>query len=129
MFMTMLLATFAVALLTALVTDLMFRKPIRSILARIIREAISLAWVRYIRFAIYVVGVSTGVRVWDLEKYITPRKGEGPIVLNPDRWTLEIYRTVIGTLQGVAWLLMVFFVFALIAYVIATLFGARRRRA
>lgn len=28
------------------------------------------------------------------------------------------YRTVIGTLQSIAWLLLVFFVFALLAYVI-----------
>ncbi|MED5415647.1 MAG: hypothetical protein VYC64_11885 [Candidatus Latescibacterota bacterium] len=31
---------------------------------------------------------------------------------------LEVYRTLIGTLQSVAWMLLVFFVFALIAYVI-----------
>jgi hypothetical protein len=57
--------------------------------------------------------------VWDLEKYITPRPEDAQaIVLNAERWTLEIYRTIIGTLQSVAWLLLVFFVFALIAYVI-----------
>lgn len=31
---------------------------------------------------------------------------------------LEIYRTVIEALQSIAWMLLVFFVFALIAYVI-----------
>ena len=44
----------------------------------------------------YVVGISGGVRVWDLEKYITPRQAEmEPIVLNAERWTLEEidYRT------------------------------------
>ena len=34
---------------------------------------------------------------------------------------LELYRTVIDTLQGIAWMLLVFFVFALIAYVIVRL--------
>jgi hypothetical protein len=98
---------------------LLFKKPITAILDRIVAEDISGAWSRYLAFAIFVVGVSGGVRVWDLEKYITPRPEEAQaIVLNAERWTLEIYRTIIGTLQSVAWLLLVFFVFALIAYVI-----------
>jgi hypothetical protein len=40
------------------------------------------------------------------------------LVLNLDRWVFELYRTFIGTLQSIAWLLLVFFVFALIAYVV-----------
>jgi len=40
-------------------------------------------------------------------------------VLTPERWTLEVYRTVIETLQSTAWMLLVAFVFLLIAYVIA----------
>jgi hypothetical protein len=47
------------------------------------------------------------------------------VVLNSDRWVLEIYRTIIGTLQSAAWLLFVFFVFALIAYVIVRGFELR----
>jgi hypothetical protein len=31
---------------------------------------------------------------------------------------LECYRTAIETLQGIVWMLLVFFVFAMIAYVI-----------
>jgi hypothetical protein len=128
-FLTILAATFAVAFVTAFIVDSIFKNPIKNILGRIIRDAISAAWVRYLRFAIYVVGISAGVRVWDLEKYITPMdKRPEAVVLNSDRWTLEIYRTIIGTLQGVAWLLLVFFVFALVAYVIVNLTGSRRRR-
>ncbi len=37
------------------------------------------------------------------------------MVLTGDRWTFEVFRTVIGTLQSLAWLLLVFFGFALIA--------------
>ena len=44
-----------------------------------------------------------------------------------DRWILEVYRTVIGTLQGLAWMLLVFFVFALIAYVIVRASEAKRK--
>ena len=119
MFITLLVVTFVIALVVSALVALLFKKPITTILDRIVAEDISGAWSRYLAFAIFVVGVSGGVRVWDLEKYITPRPEEAQaIVLNAERWTLEIYRTIIGTLQSVAWLLLVFFVFALIAYVI-----------
>jgi len=105
----------------------LFKQPLARILDRIISEDIGVAWLRYLKFAIYVVGVSGGVRVWDLEKYITPRPEETEIImLNAERWVLEVYRTVIGTLQSVAWMLLVFFVFALIAYVIVRGLEAKR---
>ena len=119
MFVVLLLVTFAIAVFVAFVVVRLFQNSITSILNRIVAEDISSAWVRYIKFAIYVVGVSGGVRVWELEKFITPRRDDlEVVVLNGERWTLEVYRTVIGTLQSVAWMLLVFFVFALIAYVI-----------
>lgn len=71
-------------------------------------------------FAIYVVGISGGVRIWELEKYINPQTGPNGelVVLNANRWTLEVYRTVIETLQSIAWMLLVFFLATLIAFVI-----------
>ena len=88
--------------------------------------------VRYLNFAILVVGVSAGVRIHDLEKYITPLRSDKDariIELTGDRWLLELYRTVIETLQGVAWLLLVFFVFALIAYVLVRSGELKRKSA
>ena len=40
------------------------------------------------------------------------------IELTQERWVLEIYRTIIETLQGLAWMMLVFFMVSLIAYVI-----------
>jgi len=81
-------------------------------------------------FAIYVVGISGGVRIWDLEKYITPAKtGDAVLELTSDRWVLEIYRTIIGTLESNAWMLLVFFVFALLAYVIVKGLELRKEHA
>jgi hypothetical protein len=118
---------FAVAFLV----NRMFERPLQDILYRLIPEDISLAWARYLKFAIYVVGISSGVRIWEMEKYINPQYyGDGQqqiVALNADRWALEVYRTIIGTLSGAAWLLMVFFVVALIAYVIVRMVEARRR--
>jgi ABC-type transport system involved in multi-copper enzyme maturation permease subunit len=126
MFVVLLLVTFAIAVFVAFLVVRLFHNSISTILRRIVAEDIANAWLRYLQFAIYVVGVSGGVRVWELEKFITPRSEESEIVvLNAERWTLEVYRTVIGTLQSVAWMLLVFFVFALIAYVIVR---ARDRR-
>lgn len=119
MFFSLLLVTFAIAFATALAVHLLFRQPIGAILDRIVTEDLSAAWQRYIIFALYVVGISGGVRIYDLERYITSPTGEeAPLTLTGDRWTLEVYRTVIETLQSIAWMLLVFFVFALIAYVV-----------
>ncbi len=126
MFIVLLVITFTIAVIVSFLVVILFRKSIATILSRIIDEKIRGAWQRYLTFAIYVVGVSGGVRVWDLEKYITPRPEEAEaIVLNPERWTLEVYRTVVGTLQSIAWMLLVFFVFTLIAYVIVRGLEAR----
>jgi len=119
MFVTLLLVTFVIALVVSFIVARIFDRPLRQILGRLIAEELSGAWHRYIVFAVYVVGISGGVRIWNLEQYILPRSNDQPpLVLDANRWTLEVYRTVIGTLQSIAWLLLVFFVFALLAYVI-----------
>lgn len=133
MFLTLLVVTFFIAALVSFVVARLFDRSLRQILGKLVAEDLSNAWHRYIVFAIYVVGISGGVRIWSLEQYIMPReRNAAPLTLNADRWTLEVYRTVIGTLQSVAWMLLVFFAFALIAYVVVRgleLRHARRREA
>jgi len=128
MFITLLVVTFLISLAVSALVVYLFKKPIDGILKRILQDEISFAWAKYLYFAIFVVGVSTGVRIWELEKYITQRlPGDVPIPdLNRDRWVLEVYRTIIESLQGLAWLLLVFFIIALVAFIvvrIAELFG------
>ena len=128
MFITLLIVTLLIAVATSLLVLRLFDRLIRKILDRVVAAELSAAWNRYLGFAVVVVGVSGGVRIWSLEKYITARTDDGePIVLNADRWILEVYRTLIGTLQSVAWILLVFFIFALIAYVIMRGFELRRQ--
>jgi len=123
MFVLLLAVTFVIAFIVSAIVVKLFDRPIDSILNRLIADDISRGWLKYLRFAMYVVGISSGVRVWQLEKYITADKTDKMIVeLTTNRWILEVYRTVIGTLQGIAWLLLVFFVFALVAYVIVRIF-------
>ncbi|MEW6382061.1 MAG: hypothetical protein AB1611_21000 [bacterium] len=131
MFVTLLAVTFFIALLVSFIVARMFTGPVDNILRRIIAEEIRGAWLKYLKFAIYVVGISSGVRIWELEKYITPpqyAKNPRIVELTTDRWILEVYRTVIETLQGIAWMLLVFFAFALIAYVIVRIFESRKPR-
>ena len=128
MFFTLLIVTFAIALAVSFGAVRLFDKPIGSILRRIVADELSGAWLRYVRFAAYVVGVSSGVRIRELERYISaPDRDEEILVLNAERWTLEVYRTVIETLQGIAWMLLVVFVVALVAYVLARGFELRQR--
>jgi len=128
MFVILLAVTFVIALVVSSIVVLMFAKPIDGILQRIISDPISQAWTKYVKFAIYVVGISSGVRIWELERFITPAqfKGAEILQLTRDRWVLELYRTIIESLQGVAWLLLVFFAVALVAFVIVRAFELRR---
>ncbi len=129
MFLLLLLVTLLVALAVSLIVVGLFARPIDAILRRIIADDISAAWLRYLKFAIVVVGVSAGVRIYEIEKYITPERHDKEariIALTSERWILELYRTVIEALQGIAWMLLVFFVFALIAYVIVRFSEMRR---
>lgn len=131
MFLTLLFVTFAVSVIVSLIVARMFAKPIERILNRIIADSISAAWLRYMKFAIIVVGVSSGVRIYELEKYISPSRFDKEtrvLELTQDRWVLELYRTVIEALQGIAWLLLVFFVCALVAYVIVRIAEMKRGR-
>ncbi len=128
MFYLLLAGTFVIALVVSTIVVRIFSTPLDSILKRIMQDDISSAWVKYLKFAMYVVGVSSGVRIHSIERYITaPDFKDAMIVeLNAERWVLEVYRTIIGSLQGIAWLLLAFFVFALIAFVIVKLNEIKR---
>ncbi len=119
MIIALLAVTFVVSFVTCLILSRVFRKPVLLILQRLVQEEIHTAWAKYLTFAVFVTGISGGVRVWDIERYVLPQGDEKVILeLTNERWFLELYRTIIGTMQSVAWMLLVFFVFALIAFVI-----------
>ncbi|SHE62612.1 hypothetical protein SAMN02745164_00811 [Marinitoga hydrogenitolerans DSM 16785] len=125
MFFLLLFSVFLVSIIVSWIIAKIFDKPIEKILEKIINDPISYAWKKYLIFAIYITGISSGVRIWDIEKYLgysnfNP-KGEmieRTISLTPERWILEILRAIIEALQGISVMLLVFFIFALIAFVI-----------
>ena len=119
MFFTLLLVTFGLAVAVSFAVVTVFKKPLADIFQRIIQASISSAWQKYVTFATYVVGISGGVRIYQLERYVTSlNEHEKVLELTAERWTIEVYRTIIETMQSIAWLYLLVFIFALIAYVI-----------
>ncbi|MGD1030721.1 MAG: hypothetical protein ABSA05_06225 [Opitutaceae bacterium] len=128
MFYTLLLVTFTLSILVSWFVARIFSKPANLILRRIIQDDVCQSWSRYLMFAIYVVGISAGVRITELERYVTaPALPRGAVIveLTTERWVVETYRTIIGTLQGLAWVLLIFFAFTLLAFVIVRVFETR----
>jgi hypothetical protein len=125
----LLLVTFVIAFAVASLIVIIFNRPIDSILKRVVPADISYAWARYLRYALYVVGIAGGVQVWSFEKYMSPQgPGLAVLPLNGDRWMLEVFNSIIGTLQATAMVLLVFFVFALIGVVLVRIFEGRPAR-
>ncbi|MDC7702424.1 hypothetical protein [Vogesella indigofera] len=124
MFYAILLVTLAVALVTSILVVRFFNEAVKKILSRIVGDDLAEAWRKYMSFAIVVVGVSGGVRIWDLEKFV-PNGRESALELNGVRWTIQIYRTVIDTLSQIAWVMLLFFLCTMVAYVIMRAVEAR----
>jgi hypothetical protein len=124
-FFTLLVAAFLVAAILSHIVVMIFNRPLTRVFERIIGDEISGAWVRYVKFAIYVVGISGGVRIWQLDRYLMP-EGEDAVALTNALWGWEIFRTLLGTVQSITWMLLVVFLVALVAYVIVR--GVETRR-
>jgi hypothetical protein len=117
MFYTLLATTFAISLVVSVLTAWLFNRPVTRVIQRIVRDEIASAWSRYIRFAVIVVGIGSGVHIRAMERFLLSAEDK-IVALTPERWTLEVLRAVIGSLGGIAWMLLVFFLFALVAYVV-----------
>ena len=63
MFFILLVVTFSIAVLVSFAVARMFSDSIRRILERLVAPDLAGAWHRYLIFALYVVGVSGGVRL------------------------------------------------------------------
>jgi hypothetical protein len=130
MIILLFLTTFVIAFLISFIVVALFNKSIENILKRVVPDEIGYAWLRYMRFAIFVFGIGGGVRVWDMEKYLTsqdPSK-EAVVQLTGYRWVLEIYQTMISTLQSTAGILLAFFIIGLIAVVVVRIFETRNSK-
>jgi hypothetical protein len=121
MFVVLLVASFVLALAISATVAWLFAKPIDGILHRFVGDKISATLSKYLRFAIVVVGISAGTRVRPLEEYIAApsyNKAALAAAVTQEFWALELYRTFVETLQGMALIFFVLAVVAIIAFVI-----------
>jgi hypothetical protein len=121
MFVELLVASFVLALVMSATVAWLFAKPIDGILHRFLGDGISATLSKYLRFATVVVGISAGTRVRPLEEYIAApsyNKANLRAALTQEFWALELYRTFVETLQGIALMFFVVAVVAIIALVI-----------
>lgn len=132
MFIYLLLISLFLAFVVSFIVSRVFNKPIKSILGSIVECDMVSSWSRYINFAMLVVGVSSGVQIDSLERYITPHRFDKDakiITLNPERLILELYETIIQTLQGISCALLAFFFFSFMAYLVIRIFWFRKTAA
>ncbi len=120
MLITLLAVTFVVCLIVASIVVKIFNKAVKDILVKILGTEISDAWAKYIFFAMHVSGLSNGVRIWEFEKYLYTYSSPdyNVPVLDFNRWTFELTRSVLEALSAISMVLFVFFIFALIALVV-----------
>lgn len=97
----------------------MLAGPIRKILQRFVPVDIVRAWMSCIRFVLIVVGVSGGVRLYELANHLNPRTAEMSLsAMTGNHWLFELYGTAVGTLQSIVWVLLGLLFAALIGYAV-----------
>jgi hypothetical protein len=138
MFVNFFLSTLAAAFVLSFLVAWLFWTPVKNVLRKLLDDEAAAAWTRYVCFTLVVAGVAAGARVRILEEYLTaPSFNRGAMLgeLTQEFWVLEMYRTVIGTVAGIAWVLLGLSLIAGIVYVIADKYrlnkvypgGAQRR--
>ncbi|HXJ46303.1 MAG TPA: hypothetical protein VNK47_06485 [Candidatus Dormibacteraeota bacterium] len=129
MFVSFFLSTLAAAFVLSCLVALLFWTPVKNVLRKLLDDEAAAAWTRYACFTLVVAGVSAGARVRILEEYLTaPSFNRGAMLaeLTQEFWVLEMYRTVIGTVVGIAWVLLGLSLVAGIVYVIADKYRLNR---
>ena len=119
MFYIMVFGNLFLSFLVSMLVMYFFSPSIFKILKEIVVDSISVAWGKYIQFAGIVVGISSGVNVYQFNGYINEDGKDKVLKLVPEKIVLTLYDTIISTLQGLSWMFLLFFVTSLIAYIIS----------
>ena len=85
MFIALLVVTFLIAAAACAVVVRAFSEPVAVILTRVVADELAMAWQRYVLFALYLVGINGGVRIWQLERFVSTGTNAIPL-LTADRW-------------------------------------------
>jgi hypothetical protein len=131
MFVSFFLATFGAAVVLSCLVAWLFRTPAKNVLQKLLHEEAAAAWTGYVFFTLLVAGVAAGTRVRILEEYLAaPSFNRGPMQaeLTQEFWVLEMYRTVIGTVEGIAWTLLGLSLVAGVVYFVANKYHLNKVR-
>lgn len=125
--LTLLVVEVVISLVISWYVVRILSQPIEKILHRITSDETSRAWSKYVKFAIYVTGMSGGVKVAekDLDQFmrmleVSLSGSYGSLGRGYTVWSLstEIWAVVIGALKGIFWFLSYFLIAAAIAFII-----------
>ena len=133
MFVLLFLASFVVSLALSLFIAYISRDAVDSILRRFVADdAVRVGFEKYIRFGIVVVGIVGGTRVRALQEYIAAaswNKAALEAALTQEVWVMEMYRTIIGTLEGLVLLLLICILLAFIVPAVNRMLKGEPQRA
>ncbi|HEX4545445.1 MAG TPA: hypothetical protein VH110_03710 [Candidatus Acidoferrum sp.] len=119
MFLALFAVSFALALALSFTVAWVSKDAIETVLRRFVLDpVVRAAFSKYLRFAMVVVGISMGTRVSPLEEYMAASysgKVSMLAAVNQEYWVMEIYHTLLGTLEGLVWLLLSALILALMA--------------
>jgi hypothetical protein len=110
MFLALFGVSFALALALSFTVAWVSKDAIETVLRRFVADSVvRAAFSKYLRFAMVVVGISVGTRVSPLQEYMAASysgKVSMLAAVNQEYWVMEIYHTILGTLEGLVWLLL-----------------------
>jgi hypothetical protein len=111
MFVVLFLASVLVSLAVSYFIAKASHYPIENALRHFFAPQLSAAFAKYLQLAFILVGVCAGARVRALQDYISAPDYNKPAILDQltqEFWVMELYRTVIGALEGILWLIFLF---------------------
>jgi len=121
----LLIAKILVSLAVCSITLLIFRGPFENLAVKALSQEFWLAWKMLIYLSVYVVSLSRGVLVDELEHFTrlaktTKIRAES---MSKDEWTLELTKTVIESLKAIALMLLLFLAVASVILLIRMKFA------
>jgi hypothetical protein len=123
----LLITMVSVSLLTALTISYAFMPWLNRILDHLASQPLAHAWRKCLNWAIILVGLQGGVRVWELENFALSQN-KIPFNTNPLYWILEIYRVFIDTAQSCIWVIILFLLVALLVEAIVLVLNRKNKQ-
>lgn len=95
MFSVVLFTCLLFALAVCFATIALLWRPLADLMANRLSPSAAILWSRTLKFAICVIGVSLGIRVWEIERFLLPDQE-----ITANIVVLEAYKTLLRTAQA-----------------------------